>query len=538
MTGLSFGAQVRRRRPPHQRHVPRGVLSRANAPPAGKVEVRTVSRSSASLGQEAGHPTIMAWAQEMTCWFALTQGRYRQVSEAARAGRVMAPNEAVSVQLAGQEAKASARMGDRRQVELALERGRVLLESRPYPDNLDNHFTVDPDKFDFYAMDCHRRVGEDAMATMHAHEVIRKSTAPDGSLRSPMRAAEAHTTLAVVSARAGDLDGAIEAGTAALEIPRQSLPSLLILTSDLVTELRQRYTSEPGTSDYVERIGARDRRRLTARRQRAGGPVGDLERVRPERHLGDMPPRRYVQTIGDTLTSSAEAITVDLARPTSLPRTGSVAAMPAPRWFFRFMYDRESTALERRHDEPEHRELVERTADELANVVAPPGPVADLGCGPGAHALALARRGFDVVGVDGSPRMVEVARTRAARDEVDATFDVHDVSAPLRFADASLGGVLAILVLQHLPHPAAFIAEIRRCLRPGGHLLITAPARDSRSLTSQNLYWRLRAACYHLVPGVVRFYDTSSLPHLVEDQGLTVVECNGEPGRVTVLARA
>ena len=212
--------------------------------------------------------------------------------------------------------------------------------------------------------------------------------------------------------------------------------------------------------------------------------------------------------------------------------------MPAPYWFFRFMYDRESAAWERRRNEPEHRELVERTADELANVVAPPGPVADLGCGPGAHALALARRGYDVVGIDGSPRMVEVARTRAALDEVDVTFDVYDVSAPLRFADASLGGVLAILVLQHLPHPAAFIAEIRRCLRPGGHLLITAPARDSTSRTSQDLYWRLRATCYHLVPGVVRFYDTNSLTRLVEDQDLTVVECNGEPGRVSVLARS
>ena len=155
-----------------------------------------------------------------------------------------------------------------------------------------------------------------------------------------------------------------------------------------------------------------------------------------------------------------------------------------------------------------------------------------------AHALALARCGYDVVGVDGALRMVEVARTRAARDKVEVTFDVRDVSAPLLFADASLGGVLAILVVQHLPHPAAFIAEIRRCLRPGGHLLITAPARDSTSLTSQNLYWRLRAACYHLVPGVVRFYDTNSLPRLVEDQGLTVIQRNGGPGRVIVLARA
>jgi SAM-dependent methyltransferase len=212
--------------------------------------------------------------------------------------------------------------------------------------------------------------------------------------------------------------------------------------------------------------------------------------------------------------------------------------MPAPRWFFRFMYDRESAAWERRRDEPKHRELVERAADELVNVVAPPGPVVDLGCGPGAHALALARRGYDVVGVDGSPRMVEVARARAVRDEVDATFEVHDVSAPLRFADASLGGVLAILVLQHLRHPAAFIAEIRRCLRPDGHLLITAPVRDGRSLTTQSLYWRLRATCYQRVPGVTRSYDTTSLPRLVEDQGLTVVECIGEPGRVSVLARA
>jgi SAM-dependent methyltransferase len=212
--------------------------------------------------------------------------------------------------------------------------------------------------------------------------------------------------------------------------------------------------------------------------------------------------------------------------------------MPAPYWFFRFMYDRESAAWERGRDEPQQREMVECTADEFANVVAPPGPVADLGCGPGAHTLALARRGFDVVGVDGSPRMVARARTRAARDEVGATFEVHDVSSPLGFADTSLAGVLAILVLQHLPNAAAFIAEIRRCLQPGGHLLITAPVRDSTSLAFQNLYWRLRAACYLHVPGVVRFYDTNTLTRLVEDQGLTVVECHGEPGRVRVLARA
>lgn len=261
--------------------------------------------------------------------------------------------------------------------------------------------------------------------------------------------------------------------------------------------------------------------------------VGDRRRA-----IGVTIGPRAIRDVRVATADRVDRAPVDPARSRSLGRTRSVAAMPAPRWFFRFVYDRESAAWGRRHDEPEHRELVERTADELANVVAPPGPVADLGCGPGAHALALAGRGYDVVGLDGSPRMVEVARARAARDGIDATFDVHDVRAPLRFADASLGGVLAILVLQHLPDPAAFIAEIRRCLRRGGYALITAPARGGVPLVSRNLYWRLRAACYSLVPGVVRFYDASSLTRLVEDQGLTVVECNGDGPRVSVLAHA
>jgi SAM-dependent methyltransferase len=201
------------------------------------------------------------------------------------------------------------------------------------------------------------------------------------------------------------------------------------------------------------------------------------------------------------------------------------------------MYDRESAAWERRRDEPENRALVEQVVERITSVVATPGPVVDLGCGPGAHVLALARRGYDVVGLDGSPGMVEVARARADRDQVDAAFNVADVGAPLPFADESLGGVLAVLVVQHLPKPEAFIAEIRRCLRPGGHLLITAPTGKGTALTPQTRYWRVRATCCHLVPRIVRFYEEGSLRRLAEEQGLTVVESEDEPGRVSVLAR-
>jgi hypothetical protein len=52
------------------------------------------------------------------------------------------------VQLFAQEAKAWALIGDHRQTEVALDKGRRLLESLPYPENLEHHFVVDPAKFE------------------------------------------------------------------------------------------------------------------------------------------------------------------------------------------------------------------------------------------------------------------------------------------------------------------------------------------------------------------------------------------------------
>jgi hypothetical protein len=75
------------------------------------------------------------------------------------------------------------RIGDRRQTEIALDRGRRLLDSLPYPENLDNHFVVDPTKFDFYAMDCYRMLAEDKMAeTSPTRSSVSAptSTAPNG----------------------------------------------------------------------------------------------------------------------------------------------------------------------------------------------------------------------------------------------------------------------------------------------------------------------------------------------------------------------
>jgi hypothetical protein len=99
----------------------------------------TTRQAALSLGVEADHPEIQGWAQEIRARMNLTAGDYHGVIAAARAGTDMAPVHGVTVQLAAQEAKAWARIGDRRQTEVALDRGRRLLDSMPYSENLDNH---------------------------------------------------------------------------------------------------------------------------------------------------------------------------------------------------------------------------------------------------------------------------------------------------------------------------------------------------------------------------------------------------------------
>ncbi|MBW8482590.1 class I SAM-dependent methyltransferase [Actinomadura parmotrematis] len=96
------------------------------------------------------------------------------------------------------------------------------------------------------------------------------------------------------------------------------------------------------------------------------------------------------------------------------------------------------------------------------------GTVADLGCGPGAITAHLAALGLDAFGIDLSPRMIELAR----RDHPGLRFARGDLTA-LDLPDGSVDGVLSWYSLIHLPVadvPRA-LAEFRRVLRPGGHLL-------------------------------------------------------------------
>jgi hypothetical protein len=206
------------------------------------------------LAEEGGNGEIAAWAWEMSAWFALTQGRYRDVVAAAGAGQRIAGDHTAAVQLIAQEAKARARMGDRYGVRAALDRGRRLLDRFPWPDRPEHHFVVDPDKWDFYAMDAYRLAGDDALARHHAERVLILGTAPDGTERAPMRMAEARLTLGTVAARGGELEEAVSVGLGAFTARRRSLPTLLMVARELDFELTRRDPDGGPAGEFRETV--------------------------------------------------------------------------------------------------------------------------------------------------------------------------------------------------------------------------------------------------------------------------------------------
>ncbi|MFI5710710.1 helix-turn-helix domain-containing protein [Kribbella sp. NPDC051620] len=228
---------------------------------AGCVEydlgMRTAAESTRTaamqLGLEAGHPEIAGWGHEMTAWFALTQGRFRQAVDAAQRGQAVAQRSSVHVQLIAQEAKAKARLGES-DLHAVLENGKEILNRLPYPDRPDNHFKIDPAKWDYYAMDVHRIAGDNDLASQYARTVINDNITPDGHELSPMRVSECRITLGIVAGREGDLEQAVGLGISGLKDGRQSKVHLQMIAGELDQELRRRFPSEGLVTEFEEAL--------------------------------------------------------------------------------------------------------------------------------------------------------------------------------------------------------------------------------------------------------------------------------------------
>jgi SAM-dependent methyltransferase len=107
----------------------------------------------------------------------------------------------------------------------------------------------------------------------------------------------------------------------------------------------------------------------------------------------------------------------------------------------------------------------------LLPVVGHRARIADLGCGTGTLSVLLASAGHSVIGVDFSPRMVDLARAKAAAAAADAEFIVGDAFAP-PLAAREYDVVLSRHVLWAMPDVGTALDRWIRLLAPGGVLVL------------------------------------------------------------------
>lgn len=99
----------------------------------------------------------------------------------------------------------------------------------------------------------------------------------------------------------------------------------------------------------------------------------------------------------------------------------------------------------------------------FAHAIVPKGRVLDVGSGPGRDALLLQKKGLDVVCLDASQAMVEIAKEKGL-EAVQGDF------LELPFEDEAFDGVWAYTSLLHVPKAMGekAVQEIRRVLKPNG----------------------------------------------------------------------
>lgn len=96
----------------------------------------------------------------------------------------------------------------------------------------------------------------------------------------------------------------------------------------------------------------------------------------------------------------------------------------------------------------------------------------EIGCGPGANVWFMAREGFSVCGIDGSPTAIDRAKQRLASEGLMADLRVGDFGR-LPWPDSFFDGVIENVSLYCNPAAAieSALSEVHRVLQPGAPFL-------------------------------------------------------------------
>lgn len=175
--------------------------------------------------------------------------------------------------------------------------------------------------------------------------------------------------------------------------------------------------------------------------------------------------------------------------------------------FVRDAYERIADTYAARRDQFKSKRHLDRFAD-----LVPAGrTILDIGCGAGQPVDAyLVDRGYTVLGLDISERMIELARAHVPQ----ATYDVRDMS-DLRVGEFNVGGIVSMYAIFHTPRERhrELLEKFASFMPDGGALLMTMGAGEWEGFEGDfhggEMYWS--------------HYGADTNTELVEQAGFQVV---------------
>lgn len=143
--------------------------------------------------------------------------------------------------------------------------------------------------------------------------------------------------------------------------------------------------------------------------------------------------------------------------------------------------------------------------------------VLDVGCGDGNFIHFCATQGAEVTFVDVDAAKIEEA---VARLQGTAARGIHPVvsdASPLPMPANHFDKVVAMEVMEHVDHPADFLAELVRVGKPGALYLLSVP-----DITSETVQRTVAPAMYFEKPNHINIFSGEEFAQLVRDSGLII----------------
>lgn len=159
--------------------------------------------------------------------------------------------------------------------------------------------------------------------------------------------------------------------------------------------------------------------------------------------------------------------------------------------------------------------LPKEEIEKFFSFLSPQAKILDIGCGCGRDAKQFSDAGFQVIGIDFSEKMIEIAKQRGLKAE----FFVMDIESA-SFAKNSFGGVWAGMSLLHIPKDklSLVLKRIYDLLKRDGLFYLSLKKGHGEGIEKDDRYGGREKFWSYFTEQEIQKYLT--------DAGFTVLECN------------